>query len=324
MNRLVRPNVFASRCLGFEACRWNGVSIPVEYIEHLKPYVFFVTCCPETEIGLGVPRDPVRIVEEEKDNPRLVQSKTGRDYTDKMARFSAGFLARLVDIDGFILKEASPSCGMKGTKVYPGPGKVSPKAQRGPGLFGGAVLERFPHVAVENEGRLRNFRIREHFYTRLFALARFRKVIESGAMSELVHFHASHKLMLTAYSQKETKILGKIVANPTRKHFPDIISDYQKHFYVAFTRPARHTSHINVLQHAMGFFKDELSPDEKSYFLDLLEQYRAKKTPLSACISVIKSWIVRFGQPWLADQAYLMPYPWELATISDSGKGRDL
>lgn len=320
----VRPNVFASRCLGFEACRWNGVSVPVEYIEHLKPHVFFVTVCPEIEIGLGVPRDPVRIVEAEKGSPRLVQPQTGRDLTDRMARFTSGFLARLSDIDGFILKEASPSCGMKEVKVYPGPGKAAPRTQRGAGFFGGAVLERFPSAAIENEGRLRNFRIREHFYNKLFARARFRRVRESGAMSELVHFHSSYKLMLAAYSQKELKVLGKIVADPTRKHFPDIITDYQEHFHLAFTKPARRASHVNVLQHTLGYFSEELSSEEKSYFLDLLEQYRAKKMPLSACISVVKSWIVRFGQPYLADQAYFKPYPWELATVTDPGKGRDL
>ncbi len=319
-----RPNVFASRCLGFEACRWNGISIQVDYIEHLKPYVSFVTTCPEVQIGLGVPRSPIRIVEKKPGKPRLIQPETGHDVTEKMVRFTGHYLAHLADIDGFILKEQSPSCGMKGVKMYPSEGKVSPRAERSAGFFGGEVLKRFPYAAIEDEGRLRNFRLREHFYTKLFALARFRAVRETGATSELVHFHASHKLLLMAYNQTEMRFLGKIVANPARKHFPDIIADYQEHFLRALTVLPRYTSHANVLQHASGYFKDELSGGEKSYFLGLLEQFRANKVPLSACLAVVKSWIVRFGQPYLADQVYFEPYPWELAAISDSGKGRDL
>ncbi|MBD3285046.1 DUF1722 domain-containing protein [candidate division WOR-3 bacterium] len=323
MNSFARPRVFASKCLGFEACRYNGVTIPVEYIEHLKPFCDFVTVCPEVEIGLGIPRDPIRIIEIEG-RRYLYQPAKDKDYTKKMSRFTDHYLEGLTDIDGFILKEKSPSCGLNKVKIYPGKGKVSPKAEKTSGFFGGAVRERFPFAAIEDEGRLLNFKMREHFYTKIFALARFRKVSSTGATSELVHFHASHKLLLMASNQKELRALGKIVANPARKHFPDIITDYREHFHLALGNPARYTSHINVLQHAMGYFKNDLSPDEKTYFLDLLEQYRHAKLPLSALISVIRSWITRFSQPYLADQVYFKPYPWELATISDSGKGRNL
>lgn len=317
-----KPNVVVSRCLGFDKCRYNGVTIQVEYIEHLKPHVNFITVCPEVEIGLGVPRDPVRIVEEQKGKPRLVQPATGKELTDKMIKFADRYLFSLQDIDGFILKEASPSCGIKGVKIYPKEGKVAPRTSRGTGFFGGQVLKRFPYAVIEDEGRLRNFRLREHFYTKLFALAKFRSVRDSGAMSELVHFHASHKFILMAYSQKELKVLGNVVANPEKKRFSEVISRYQKHFQGALVNLPRQTSNINVLMHALGYF--ELSKEEKSHFLGLLEQYRARKIPLSACLSVVNSWIARFGQPYLADQAFFEPYPANLVEISDRGKGRDL
>lgn len=317
-----RPNVFASRCLGFAACRYNGVSIPVGYVERLKPHVNFITTCPEMDIGLGVPRDPIRIIEKEEGNPRLVQPATGKELTDKMIKFADRYLSSLRDMDGFILKEASPSCGMKGVKRYPDEGKVAPKASRGPGFFGGEVVKRFPWAAIEDEGRMRNFRLREHFYTRLFTLARFRQVKASDAMSEVVHFHASHKFLLMAYNQEKMRILGRIVANSEKKRFTEIISTYQQHFHEALASLPRYTSNINVLMHALGYF--ELSKEEKSYFLGLLERYRARKIPLSACLSVVNSWIVRFGQPYLADQVFFEPYPANLVVISDSGKGRDL
>ncbi|MBN2379384.1 DUF1722 domain-containing protein [candidate division WOR-3 bacterium] len=323
MNSFARPRLVVSECLGFKTCRYNGETIPVAYIEYLKPYCDFITVCPEVEIGLGVPRDPVRIIEIDGEC-HLYQPAKGRDQTRKMTRFVDRFLSGLSDVDGFLLKESSPSCGLNKVKVYPGKGKTAPKSEKTSGFFGGAVLERFPYSAVVDEGRLRNFRIREHFYTKLFALARFRKVKSSGATSELVHFHASHKLIFMVYSQKELKILGKIVANPVRKRFPEIISDYEDHFHLAFRDLPRYISYINVLMHAMGYFKNNLSSDEKAYFLDLIEQYRARKLPLSACISVLRSWIARFTEIYLADQVYFDPYPWELATISDSGKGRNL
>lgn len=324
MPDFLKPRVFASKCLGFAACRWNGVTVNVPYVEQMKPHVEFVTSCPEVEIGLGVPRDPVRIVEKEKGNPRLVQSDSGKDFTERMVKFTDDYLAGLADIDGFILKEASPSCGMKGTKRYPRAGKVQALPHKGPGFFGAKVLEKFPFAAIEDEGRMRNFRLREHFYTKLYALARFREVRKSGATSELVGFHASHKLLLMAYNQNQLRILGRIVANLEKKRFAEIITSYRENFLQAFANLPRYTSHVNVLEHALGYFKDKLESGEKSYFLDLLGQYRSKKMPLSACISVIKSWIVRFSQPYLADQAYFSPYPWELAAISDSGKGREL
>jgi len=323
MQFFARPRIVVSACLGFEACRYNGETIPVEYIENLKPFCDFITVCPEVEIGLGVPRDPIRIVEIDGER-HLYQPARDRDYTKRMVKFTGKYLEGLTDIDGFILKEKSPSCGLNKVKIYPRKGKVSPRAEKTSGFFGGAVLRSFPFAAVEDEGRLRNFRLREHFYTRIFASARFRDVKTSGATSELVHFHASCKLLLMAASQKELKVLGKIVANPAGKRFPDMIQDYEKHFHLAFTNLPRYTSHINVLEHAMGYFKDNLTAEEKSYFLGLLEQYRAKKVPLSAPVSVLRSWIARFEEPYLADQFYFEPYPWKLATISDSGRGRDL
>lgn len=323
MLRFPKPKVVASKCLGFQNCRWNGDTIPVKYIDEAKPHVNFITICPEVEIGLGVPRKPVRVIEHD-DRLRLVQPDTRKDFTDKMTKFTGEYIESLYDIDGFILKGQSPSCGLKGVKIYSSATRTYPNRQRGAGLFASSIAEQFAYAAIEDEIRLRNFRVRENFYTKLFTLSRFRAIKASGATSELVHFHSAHKYLLTVYSPKQLKLLGKIVANPARKHFPDVIGEYQNHLHLALANIPRHGSHVNVLTHCLGYFKSDLDPGEKTHFLELLEQYRAKKIPLSACISVMKSWISRFDQPQLADQVYFEPYPWELATISDSGKGRAL
>ncbi|MDY7041890.1 MAG: DUF523 domain-containing protein, partial [Chloroflexota bacterium] len=146
-----RPRVIVSKCLGFAPCRYNGVTINDAFVQRLQPHVTFLPVCPEMEIGLGAPRDPVRIVLME-DQLRLMQPATGADLTDRMRAFADTFLDSLTGVDGFLLKTRSPSCGTKDVKVYPGDRKVGSVAKKA-GFFGGAVVGRFSHLAVEDEGR---------------------------------------------------------------------------------------------------------------------------------------------------------------------------
>lgn len=313
-----RPIVVLSKCLELDACRYNGQKIRAPFVSQLMRFVEVRPMCPEVEIGLGVPRDPIRLVVG-GDGVRLVQPSTGRDLTDAMERFAADYLARQGDADGFVLKSRSPSCGIKDTKIYAGPDGSQP-SDKGSGLFGGAVLERFPHAAVEDEGRLTNFRLRHHFLTKLFANARLRAVAIERSVGALVQFHSAHKLLLMAYHQREMKALGRIVAAGRGEPVEGMIEDYRAHFAAALERPPRYTSQINVLQHAMGYFKQHLSGAEKGHFLGLLEEYREERATLAEALSVLRSWIARFGEPYLARQTYLEPYPVELVSLGDSGR----
>jgi uncharacterized protein YbgA (DUF1722 family)/uncharacterized protein YbbK (DUF523 family) len=319
---MIKPRIVVSKCIEFDNCRWNGLRISSEVVRKLKDHVEFLAVCPEVEIGLGVPRDPIRIVSS-KGEHRLVQPATGRDLTGEMTLFAKRFLDSMPEVDGFILKSRSPSCGLKEVKLHAfadKPGGVG----KGSGFFGRAVLESFPGLPTEDEGRLNNFRIREHFLTGIFTLAAFRQVKASGRMRDLVSFQADNKLLLMAYNQTELRAMGRIVANPGKRPEDEVFSEYGTHLKKALSRPTRFTSDINVLMHALGYFSDELSHEEKAFFLDSLEQYRNEKVPLSAALSVIRSWIVRFGEPYLERQRYFEPYPIELVEITDSGKGRKL
>lgn len=318
----IKPVVVASRCLGFEACRWNGEIIHDELVRALAPFVAFTTVCPEVEIGLGVPRDPIHI-EAVKGERRLVQPSTGRDVTDEMRGFSEGFLAGLQEVDGFLLKARSPSCGTTDVKIH-APGGKSGAVDKGPGFFGEAVLATYPDLPAETEGRLKNWRLREHYLTRLFALSRFRATVSGERVRELVDFHSSHKLLLMAYNQAALKKMGALVSN--REGLPprELAWRYRELLGRALVKAPRHTSNINVLMHSLGYFSKNLTPREKAYFLDSLEKYRQGRMPLSAVIAVANSWIARFEQEYLERQAFFRPYPEELAFISDSGKGRDL
>jgi uncharacterized protein YbgA (DUF1722 family) len=238
-----------------------------------------------------------------------------------MKRFSKDYLGSLKEVDGFILKSRSPSCGLGDAKVYPRR-ESAPAVEKGPGMFTTAVLEHFPNAAIEDEGRLNNFRIREHFLTKLFALARFRKLKSRPTARDLVQFHSENKLLLMAYNQKELRQLGRIVANHEKRRMDDVFDDYESHLFQALHRAPRYNSHINVLMHALGYFSRQLRSREKAHFLDLLEQYREAKIPLSAVIAVVRSWIMRFDTDYLENQIYFEPYPAELVEITDSGKGR--
>ncbi len=322
MVEFARPKIVSSKCLEFEACRYNGVMIPDPFVRKLIPLADFVPVCPEVEIGLGVPRDPIRVVSEGGEL-KLLQPSTGLDCTGRMLTFCRSFLDSLEEVDGFLLKYRSPSCGIKDVKVHP-PREGAPPLGKGAGFFGAAVLERFPLLPVEDEGRLNNFTIREHFLTRLFTSAAFRQAAAGRAMRDLVDFHARNKLLLMAYHQGELKRMGKLVANPEKLRPERVIEEYREHLLRALARPPRFTSGINVLMHALGYFKKGLSAREKAYFLDQLELYRAGKVPLSAPVSVINAWIARFDQEYLARQTFFSPYPVELLEITDSGKGRKL
>jgi uncharacterized protein YbgA (DUF1722 family)/uncharacterized protein YbbK (DUF523 family) len=321
MSKFHTPLVIVSKCLGFDACRWDGMLIPDSFIKKLEPFVEFKTVCPEVEIGLGVPRNPIRIVKK-GNSLSLLQPATGRDVTESMVSFSDGFLSKITDVDGFILKGRSPSCGIKDVKFFSGTEK-SKAVEKGPGFFGRAVLERFSDIAVEDEGRLSNFRIREHFLTRIFSLAHWRQVEKTMSISALIDFHTDNKMLLMAYSQKELRLLGKIVANHNKEPITDVVADYGYHFKQAIAKISKNTSNINVIMHALGYFSEDLIKNEKRHFIRILDKYRQAAVPLSSPLSILQSWISRFEQQYLARQSYFEPYPEELCEITDSGKGRD-
>lgn len=317
MRQFPRPVVVVSKCLGFDHCRYNGDMIPDEFVARLGPYVEYIPVCAEVEIGLGVPRPPINVVAVQGEE-RLMQPATGRDVSAEMRAFAAQFLGSLPAVDGFILKSRSPSCGIKDVKLRAANGRGIVGTTSG--FFGRAVMERFPHAAIEDEGRLSNFRIRQHFLTRLFALAAWREVREARSMRRLVQFHAENKLLLMAYNQKEMRLLGRIVANPEKRPLDAVLADYEAHLAEALRVAPRCTSAINVLMHGFGYFSQALTPEEKRFFLDALQQYRAGKLPLIAPLTLMQSYGIRFPREYLDQQTFFHPYPEALVELTDSGK----
>ncbi len=316
-----QPRLVVSKCLGFDRCRYDGSVIPDPVVDSLRAWVELLPVCPEVELGLGAPRPPVRLVQVGGE-VRLLQPATGRDLTEAMRAFAASFLEGLPPVDGFILKNRSPSCGIRDAKLYAAPEKA-PSVGMGPGMFGGAVRARFPDLPVEDEGRLTNRAIREHFFTVIFALARLREVVDTGQMGALVDFHTRHKLLLMAYNQARMRELGRVVANLQRRPVGEVMAAYVAGFRAALARPPRRPAVVNVLMHALGYLSDRLTPAEKGYFLDLLTAYREGRQPLSTLVAVLRAWILRFEEPYLAAQTFFSPFPEGLVSLSDSGRGGD-
>ena len=323
MRKFSKPKVIISRCIEFEKCRYNEAMISSEAVKMMKDHVDFITVCPEADIGMGIPRVPVRLVEEE--DVRLKQLKTGKDWTDKMVSYREKISENIDDdIDGFIMKSRSPSCGPYEVKVYKDIEKGAPISNKGKGLFGGYIREKYDGLPVEDEGRLTNFTIRDHFLTTIFALADFREMKSRNSIKDLIYFHSRYKFLILSYNETNLRKMGKLVANNQGKTENEIIEEYETLFKDTFKQIPKHTNAINVLMHIMGYFKDRLKPTEKQFYLNVLDSYKEGKLPLSTPLYIAKEWIIKYENDYLERQVFFERYPQELVTISDSGKGRNL
>lgn len=313
-----KPTVVVSRCLGFSKCRYNGDVISDSFVEQLQDHVNFITVCPEVEIGLGVPRNPIRLV---LDNEKLelYQPASGNIYTDEMNQYAADLFESLGEIHGFLLKGRSPSCGTKDVKIYVNKEKAVGSI-KGVGLFASRAMEQYPNLPMEEEGRLTNYAIREHFLTKLYTFFRFGKVKASGAMKELVKFHADHKYLLLSYNQSQSRLLGKIVANHEKKPFREVADLYEYHLGLALARLPSRSNYINTFMHIFGYFSDEITAGEKAFLLDRFQKYREDKIHISVVLNVLRSYVIRFNLEYLLDQVLWEAYPEELLNIKDSGK----
>lgn len=314
----IRPVIVVSRCLGFEACRYNGGIEKDSFIENLKDYVDFITVCPEVDCGFTIPRDTIRIVEM-NNKLELVKPKTGEIVTEKLVNFSDKFLNELSDIDGFILKTKSPTCGHKDAKIYLTIEKGAAN-RRGKGLFVQRITEKYPNSIIEDEGRLTNFKIREHFLTRIYVLASFRNAKKSNDKEELKKFHLKNSLLFLAYSQKYSKILDSLIFDDESFNSNNIFMQYENYLLKLLERAPRYTSNINVLLKSLEQFKENISQDEMQFIWNTIDKYKKGLVPFSVPLYLVKGYLVRFDLEYLLNQSFFMPYPEELIQVNDSGK----
>lgn len=322
MREFIKPKVVISKCIEHGSCRYDGSMISSDFVKRVKKYIDFTTVCPEVEIGLSIPRESIRLIEVD-DEKRLVASINGEECTEAMRNFVDDFCENRLDtsVHGAILKGRSPSCGIKDVKVYPSAGRVACLPKKTTGFFGGGLMDYDPYLALEDEGRLRNYDIRDHFLTRIYTMARFEDLYKSATMAKLVAFHSDHKYLLMAYHQTEQKLLGRIVANHDQLPLAEVMDQYGHHLKKALMKPLRKGRNTNMILHMFGYVSDYLSTEEKAFFLEQLSLYNQNKKPLSAIMTVLYGWVIRFDVVYLKNQHIFEPYPIEILDVMDSGKG---
>jgi len=301
-----------SSCLLGEKVRFDGGHKLDRYLtDTLGNYVQYVPVCPEVECGMPIPREALRQVGDPA-SPRLVTSHTKQDFTDPMVRWARERVQGLEreELCGFIFKANSPSSGMERVRVYDAGGMPH---KVGVGLFARIFMEHFPLLPVEEEGRLHDPKLRENFIERIFVYKRWREMLAAGkTLGRLVSFHTRHKLLLLSHSPQNHNEMGKLVANAKKIPPYELFERYQGLLMETLGLKTTVKKQINVLQHMMGYFKEELSSDEKQELLEIIEQYRMGYVPLIVPVTLFNHYVRKYDQPYLKDQHYLRPHPIEL------------
>lgn len=314
----MKPKILISKCLGFENCRYNGAIVQFDLLDKMKDQIEFIPLCPEMEIGLGLPRESLRLIKVH-DGIELVQPKSKKYLTCDMKKYSQEILKDISDIDGLILKGRSPSCGIKDVKVYSGMEK-SPVIGKSMGLFAAEMEKHFPYLPIEEEGRLTNLIIREHFFTKLYAIFNFKKMAQNKSMKKLADYHAKNKYLYFVYNQTLKNKLGLIVANHEKLETNIVLDNYFNEMVKLFLNLPSKKNYINAYQHIFGYFSNFASKEEKVFILQLMEKYRNGKIDKSAIASILKGYSIKYNIEYLLGQTIFEPFPEELLSLNDSGK----
>nr|WP_320017178.1 DUF523 and DUF1722 domain-containing protein [uncultured Desulfobacter sp.] len=301
-----------SSCLLGNKVRYDGGHSHDRFLtQTLGLFAEYVPVCPEVECGMPTPREAVRLVGP-TENPRLVTQKTGKDKTEQMQTWIKGRLKELTkeDLCGFIFRSKSPSSGLYRIRVYGDDGKVR---KNGIGLFAKAFTDVFPRIPVEEAGRLHDPKVRENFIERIFSLQRWRTLLgQNKSLGGLVEFHTKNKLIILSHNQDIYREMGRLVAQGKNYDLSGLFDRYEELLLKALKLKTTLKKNINVFHHMLGYFKKNLSGDEKQELLSVIDQYRSGYVPLIVPITLIKHYVMKYDQPWLKAQTYLNPHPFEL------------
>jgi uncharacterized protein YbgA (DUF1722 family)/uncharacterized protein YbbK (DUF523 family) len=301
-----------SSCLLGNRVRYDGGHKHDPFLtDTLGKYVEWIPVCPEVECGLAVPREAMRLVGDPK-HPRLVTIRSGVDHTRRMQQWSSKKIRALEteDLCGFVFKSRSPSSGMRGVKIYTPEGVP---AGTGAGIFARAFLEHFPLLPVVDEGRLHDPGLRENFIERVFVYRRWQEYHNyDGSIGGLISFHSDHKLLLMAHSQKHYSILGKVVAGAKMFRREDLYRNYLVTLMQGLAYLATRKKNTNVLQHMAGYFKEQLTKEDRQELQDVIGQYHQGLVPLIVPITLFRHHVRKYRIAYLQRQYYLNPHPLEL------------
>ena len=300
-----------SSCLLGEEVRFDGGHKLDNYITGtLAEYFDFLPVCPEVAIGLPIPRPPIRLVRQD-DGIHVVGVKDPSvDVTDKLHAYGRKTARQLSSISGFIFKRASPSCGMERVKVYAPDGRSIDKSS---GAFAEELMKAQPLLPVEEEGRLGDPGLRENFIMRVFVYHRWQQLLKSRlSAKKLIDFHSDHKYLVMAHNQTAYRRMGQLLANAGKGNLTALAHTYIEELMGALRRPASRRQHANVLQHLMGYLKNQLDSEDKGEMIEVIDQYRKGIVPLIVPITLLKHHFRRHPHEYIQRQVYLSPHPSEL------------
>ena len=301
-----------SMCLLGEKVRYDAGHKKDPFITGiLGSYFEWIPVCPELDVGMGVPREPVRLTGP-PDDPRMIGTKSGTDWTSKMREYAARKVRSLAKagLSGYIFKSGSPSCGMERVRVY---AKNGVPAKKGRGLFAEAVLRELAVLPVEEEGRLQDSGLRENFIERVFAYHRLRQLLQTPlTLRALVEFHSAHKYLLLAHSPLHYRQLGQVVARAKQLSRAVLEEEYTRRFMEALRVKSTVGKNVNVLHHILGFLKDQLTTNIRSDILGIIEDYRQGLIPLVVPVTLLEHHVRINDVAYIRNQVYLHPHPKEL------------
>ncbi|MCL6268409.1 DUF523 and DUF1722 domain-containing protein [Sansalvadorimonas sp. 2012CJ34-2] len=303
-----------SACLVGQKVRYNGDHKRSSMVLNILDKFFHLRAvCPEVEIGMGVPREPIRLVGEPDQDYRVVGSDhPENDFTEQLLDFGHKTGEALdKDISGYILMQRSPSCGMERVKIYHKNGH--PLGASGPGMYARALMETCPLLPVEEEGRLHDSVLRDNFFTRVIAWHRWQQEMrDNSTYAGLVAYHSAYKYILMAHSPQNYRKLGQMVSVGKKKPVEETASEYIQLFMDTLKQRANRKSHTNVMLHLLGYMKKTLSDESRHTMLELIEQYRIGQIPLVVPVTMLRHFLNIHGSQYVKDQVYLQPHPEEL------------
>ena len=297
-----------SACLLGQPVRFNGGHKESRLCSDVLARHFqFVPVCPEVAIGLGTPRQAIRLVGE-PEQPRALGSRDAAlDVSDALGAYGRQVAAEADALCGFILMQKSPSCGMQRVKVYRDDGQPAPGTGRG--LFAAALMEARPDLPAEEDGRLNDPVLRENFITRVYVYADWQRLLRDGLSRRALYaFHARYKYQLMATSRAQYQVLGRLLAE-NREPLEAFAPRYFSALMTALKRTASRGSHSNVLQHLSGYLKRSLDGHDRQELQQLIDRYRQGEIPLVVPLTLLKHHLRHHPDDYLAEQAYLQPHP---------------
>jgi uncharacterized protein YbgA (DUF1722 family)/uncharacterized protein YbbK (DUF523 family) len=301
-----------SSCLLGNAVRYDGGHKRDGFVtDLLGSFVEWVPVCPELEVGMGVPRPALRLA---RDGAalRLVEIASGRDHTRPMQRYAAQRVRalRAADLCGYVLKRGSPSCGKERVNVY---GDRRTPKRDGQGLYASTLVEAYPKLPIEDEGRLNDPQLRENFIERVFAYRRLRSLFRGRwTNGQVAAFHTAHELQLMAHAPAAYGELGRLVTSLKRLPRAAVRERYEAGFMGTLARPASRGRNASVLQHAAGHLKQKLDSDSRAELADRIHEYRRGLVPLLVPVTLLRHHARRHEVDTLKRQVFLEPHPVEL------------